>query len=202
MARPAPGNAVDATAIDDIELDRVALGMEIRNLRKARSKTLAELALATGRSISFMSQLERGRAEMSISDLKRVAQTLGVTLGWFFGAESKPAAEVGRIVRAASRRRLGDATDGIVEELLSPSIGGAFETFLTTIAAGATREETLRDTEEEGYILKGQLDIWIGGHHFEVTEGDTFRIVREPFRWVNKGESETMVVWVISPPTY
>ncbi|WP_321813145.1 MULTISPECIES: XRE family transcriptional regulator [unclassified Paraburkholderia] len=202
MARPAPGSAVDATAIDDIELDRVALGMEIRNLRKARSKTLAELALATGRSISFMSQLERGRAEMSISDLKRVAQTLGVPLGWFFGAESKPAAEVGRIVRAASRRRLGDATDGIVEELLSPNIGGAFETFLTTIAAGATRQETLRDTEEEGYILKGQLDIWIGGHHFEVATGDTFRIVREPFRWVNKSESDTMVVWVISPPTY
>lgn len=202
MARPAPAKPVDATAIDDIELDRVALGMEIRNLRKARSKTLAELALATGRSISFISQLERGRAEMSISDLKRVAQTLGVTLGWFFGAESKPAAEVGRVVRAVSRRRLGDATDGIVEELLSPSIGGTFETFLTTIAAGATRKEALRDTEEEGYILKGQLDIWIGGHHFEVSAGDTFRIVREPFHWVNKSDSETMVIWVISPPTY
>ncbi|KHK59575.1 XRE family transcriptional regulator [Burkholderia sp. A9] len=188
--------------MSDVALDRATLGMEIRNLRKARSKTLAELALATGRSISFISQLERGRTEISISDLKRVAQTLGVPLGWFFVSDDKPTAEVGRIVRATSRRRLGDGPDGLSEELLSPSIGGAFETFLTTIAAGATREEALRDTEEEGYVLKGQLEIWIGGHHFEVSAGDTFRIAREPFSWVNRSDSETQIVWVIAPPTY
>ena len=193
----------ELSAIDDIALDRFALGNEIRKLRKARSKTLAELALATGRSISFISQLERGRAEISISDLRRVAQNLGVPLGWFFMAETKPTEEVGRIVRATGRRRLGSTTDGLVEELLSPNIGGAFETFLSTFAAGAALvEPALRDTEEEGYVVKGQLDIWIGGHHFEVSAGDSFRIVREEFRWANRGDTEAVIVWVISPPTY
>ncbi|WP_414953731.1 helix-turn-helix domain-containing protein [Caballeronia eucalypticola] len=194
---------VDFSATDDIAFDRTALGAEIRKLRKARSKTLAEIALATGRSISFISQLERGNAEMSISDLRRVAQTLGVPLGWFFVSETKPTAEVGRVVRAAGRRRLGSATDGLVEELLSPNIGGAFETFLSTFAAGASLPEAaLRDTEEEGYVVKGELNIWIGGNHFEVSTGDSFRIAREEFRWANRGHVDAIVVWVISPPTY
>lgn len=193
----------DMPELDPITLDRYALGHEIRKLRKARSKTLAEIALATGRSISFISQLERGRAEIPISDLRRVAQTLGVPLGWFFVADTKPTAEVGRIVRAASRRRLGSATDGLVEELLSPNIGGAFETFLSTFAAGsALAEPATRDTEEEGYVLTGQLDIWIGGHPFEVSAGDSFRIAREEFRWANRGDVDAVVVWIISPPTY
>ncbi|WP_454725309.1 MULTISPECIES: helix-turn-helix domain-containing protein [Cupriavidus] len=184
-------------------LDTAALGAEIRKLRKARGKTLADLAGATGRSTSFMSQLERGRAEMSISDLKRVAQTLGVPLGWFFVSESKPAAEVGRVQRAGSRRRLGTVTDGLVEELLSPNIGGSFETFLSTFESGAMLPEpSLRDTEEEGYLVKGRLDVWIGEHFFELAAGDSFRIEREPFRWANRGSTEAVVVWVIAPPTY
>ncbi len=189
--------------VGDLEMDQVALGQEIRKLRKARAKTLAEIALATGRSISFISQLERGRAEISISDLRRVAHSLGVPLGWFFMSEAKPAAEVGRVVRAGARRRLGSVTDGLVEELLSPNIGGAFETFLSTFAPGAAlKEPTLRDTEEEGYLVKGALDVWIGDHGFQLSPGDSFRIAREPFRWVNRGEIEAVVVWVISPPTY
>lgn len=189
--------------VGDLDMDQVALGQEIRKLRKARSKTLAEIALATGRSISFISQLERGRAEISISDLRRVASSLGVPLGWFFMSETKPAAEVGRVVRAGARRRLGSVTDGLVEELLSPNIGGAFETFLSTFAPGAAlTEPTLRDTEEEGYLVKGELEVWIGEHAFRLSPGDSFRIAREPFRWMNHGDVEAVVVWVISPPTY
>jgi len=192
-----------ASIVDDVGMDTVALGLEIRKLRKARSKTLAELAMATGRSTSFISQLERGRAEISISDLKRVAQSLGVPLGWFFVTESKPAAEVGRVQRAGARRRLGTVTDGLVEELLSPNIGGTFETFLSTFEPGSSLvDPSQRDTEEEGYVVKGRLDVWIGEHFFELTAGDSFRIVREPFRWANRGDAEAVVVWVIAPPTY
>lgn len=184
-------------------MNRAALGDEIRKLRKARSKTLAELALATGRSTSFISQLERGRTEISISDLKRVAQALGVPLGWFFMSDEKPAAEVGRVVRADGRRRLGSVTDGLTEELLSPHIGGKFEMFLSTFGPGASlAEPTVRETEEEGYLIAGELEVWIADHHFRLKAGDSFRITGEPFRWKNTGDTEAIVSWVIAPPTY
>ncbi|MFX1676229.1 cupin domain-containing protein [Paraburkholderia sp. A2WS-5] len=102
-----------------------------------------------------------------------------------------------------SGRRLGTVTDGLVEELLSPNIGGAFEMFLGTFEPGAVlAEATLRDTEEEGYLVKGELEVWIGDNAFKLAAGDSFRIAHEPFRWANHGDTEAVVVWVISPPAY
>jgi len=187
----------------DSTRDRIALGEEIRKLRKARSKTLSEVSLATGRSISFISQLERGRAEIPISDLKRIALTLGVPLDWFFMVNEQPKAEAGRVVRAASRRRLGSVAGGLTEESLSPTIGGAFELFLSTMASGASFEaKTTRGTEEEGFLISGQLNLWIGEHPFSLNAGDSFRIVNEPYRWENPGEVDAVVIWVIAPPAF
>lgn len=197
----------DTTEPDNEELsrnvtaDRVTLGEEIRKLRKARAKTLSEIALATGRSVSFISQLERGRAEIPISDLKRIALTLGVPLSWFFMSEGQPAAEIGRVVRSGKRRRLGSVTGGLSEELLSPSIGGEFEMYLSTIAPGASFQvKVAKRTEEEGYLVSGQLNMWIGGNPFSLNAGDSFRIANEPYRWENPGEVEAVVVWALAPP--
>lgn len=183
--------------------ERIALGQEIRKLRRARGKPLAHPAVSVGRSTSFISQLERGRAEPSIADLKGVANALGVPVGWFFISDEMSDGERGRIVRSGSRRQLGTPNDGFVEQLLSPDIGGSFETFLSTFSPGAEMKRAeLRDTEEEGYVVQGTLDIWIGGHAFRVGPGDSFRIAREPFRWANRDSTDAVIVWVISPPTY
>jgi quercetin dioxygenase-like cupin family protein len=61
---------------------------------------------------------------------------------------------------------------------------------------------TQRDTEEEGYVVRGSLELWVGKKYFRLNAGDSFRIVREPFRWANPTEAQTMVIWVISPPEY
>jgi transcriptional regulator with XRE-family HTH domain len=202
MARSA-AQAVNDPAVE-AGIDRVALGQAIRSLRKAQAKTLAELATATGRSISFISQLERGRAESTISDLRRLAVTLGVPLSWFLMSEFKPTEEVGHIVRAASRRQLETETEGLIEEVLSPSTNtaGVFATFLSTIGPGALLAEPItRDTEEEGYIVKGELELWVGEQVSQLVEGDSFRIDRQPYRWVNRGDTPAVVVWVISSPS-
>lgn len=179
------------------------LGGEIRKLRKARGRSLSEVAEKIGRSISFVSQLERGNARASVADLKAIADTLGVPFGWFFAHDESVEQERGKIVRAASRRRLGAVTTGLLEELLSPDIGGAFELFLSTFEPGAElRTFTRRATEEEGYLVSGVLDLWIGKKRFRLNAGDSFRIVDEPFRWCNPGRQDAVVVWVISPPTY
>ncbi len=194
-------NTVKVPVEDALENEQ--LGAEIRKLRKARSMSLAELSLAIGRSISFISQLERGRAQPSIGDLKGVAQVLEVPLGWFFVSDTVPPRERGKVVRASNRRRLGTVTNGWLEELLSPDIGGAFETFLCTFEPGVELKSfNQRETEEEGYVVRGVLDLWIGKKRFRLSTGDSFRIVGEPFRWSNPTKEDTVVVWVISPPTY
>jgi len=180
-----------------------AIGIVIRKLRKARGKSLADIAQGISRSVSFVSQIERGNAQPSIADLKGIAQLLGVPVGWFFLSDSVPPDEIGRVVRSHDRRQLGNSTQGLLEELLSPDIGGSFEMFLSTFEPGATMEQaTLRDTEEEGYVVTGSLTLWIGERQFSLNAGDSFRIVREPFRWSNPTQSEARVLWVIAPPAY
>ncbi|WP_420348753.1 helix-turn-helix domain-containing protein [Pelagibius sp.] len=179
------------------------VGRDLRALRKSRGLTLSELAAEVGRSVGFLSQVERGLSELSISDLRRLAGALGAPLSWFFVHEGVPPEERGIVVRSSARRPLGLAADGLTEELLSPDLGGAFEVIRSLFEPGAElKEPAQRDTEETGYVVSGALDLWIDGRQFRLKAGDSFRIEREPFRWRNPGRVRAEVIWVIAPPIY
>ena len=179
------------------------LAQDIRALRKARGVTLAEAALKLGRSIGWLSQVERGISTPSIEDMRLFASLFGVPLGLFFMHEVPDEAERGIIVRAGRRRSLGTAESGLVEELLSPDLGGSFEMLRSVFAPGAElTERALRQTEEAGYVVSGRFDIEIDGVWHHLAEGDSFRFAAKPFRWLNPGTEPAVVVWVISPPVY
>ncbi len=191
----------------DVELDAdgqsVALGNDVRGLRKSRGLTLNELSLKIGRSVGFISQVERGLSSPSIDDLRAIAAALDVPTSWFFANESQNDDELGLIVRADSRRVLGTAETGIVEELLSPDLGGSFEIFRSVFQPGAEmKADVLRKTEEAGYVVSGQFEVSIDGHWFVLNEGDSFRFEEKPYRWKNTGEEPAIVIWAVSPPVY
>ena len=179
------------------------VGNAIRALRKSRGLTLTELSLALGRSVGWLSQIERGVSEPAIRDLRKIAAYFGLPLGFFFSNDEAPADERGWIVRAAARRPLGGGEDGLVEELLSPDLGGSFELVRSVFAPGtALPEPHNRQTEEAGYVVSGALEIELGGRWFRLEAGDSFRFKAEPFRWRNTGKQEAVVIWAISPPAY
>lgn len=180
-----------------------ALGRDIRSLRKSKGITLAALAAATGRSVGFLSQVERGLSEISVSDLQRITRVLDVPLGWFFVNEPAPAQERGYVVRAGARRRVGSRAGGLVEELLSPDLGGRFELFRSEFEPGAEMETPQRrSTEEAGYVVSGEFELWVGDRHFHLRAGDSFRFGGERYRWLNPGDAPAIVIWVIAPPVY
>ena len=78
------------------------LAQDIRALRKARGLTLAETALKLGRSIGWLSQVERGISIPSIEDMRLFAELFGVPLGLFFTHEVPDEAERGIVVRAGT----------------------------------------------------------------------------------------------------
>lgn len=187
---------------DDAKLTS-SVGQDLRALRKARGLTLADLAAATDRSVGFLSQVERGRSEISITDLRKIARLFDVSLSWFFVHADVPDHERGYIVRAHARRRVGSSDDGLLEELLSPDLGGSFEMVRSQFAPGAELPgDGFRDTEEAGYLVSGELDLWIGGRQFHLKPGDSFRFDRETHRWRNPGAEPAVVIWVISPAVY
>ena len=179
------------------------LAQDIRALRKARGLTLAEAALKLGRSIGWLSQVERGISIPSIEDMRLFAGLLGVPLGLFFSHDVPDEAERGIVVRAARRRSLGTAESGLVEELLSPDLGGSFELLRSVFAPGSALETaSLRQTEEAGYVVSGSFDLEVDGVWHRLGEGDSFRFKAKPFRWRNSGAETAVVIWAVSPPVY
>ncbi len=183
-----------------------SLGAQIRDLREARRMRLAELAQAIGKSIGYVSQIERGRSEISISTLKAISEALGVSISWFFqGYDPREPSEHGYVVRQEHRRRLDFPGTGIEEELLSPSLNGEAELIMSRFAPGARSGDVQvsRMAEQSGVVLSGELSLDIHDRRFVLRAGDSFRIGRgEPFSAYNPGQVESVSLWVIAPPRY
>lgn len=180
------------------------IGAQIRELRKAKGMTLQVLSDASGLSIGYLSQLERGRSTLTIGNLKLLADQLGVHMNWFFqDAPEPPAEELGVVVRKNRRRRLSFTNLGIQEELLSPNLAGPLELLLSTLEPGADSGDYSHEGAEAGLVIQGELELWVGGRRFLLETGDSFSFrSTEVHRCRNPGREPTQVVWVITPPSY
>lgn len=187
------------------------LGDEIRQLRKVRGLTLQDLAAETGKSVGFLSQVERNITKPSVGALQDICEALGVHIGWFFQADAETD-EVERrfIVRHGNRRRLSysglASTDylGLRDDLLSANLNGELVLGLSRYAPGASTGDDLyrHKGEEAGLVLAGILELTIGDDVFTLGEGDSFSFPSHlPHRYANPSGEETVVVWANTPIT-
>ncbi|MFL1502399.1 cupin domain-containing protein [Pseudomonas sp. O64] len=180
------------------------LGTRIRGLRKARGMTLTELAQLSELTAGYLSQLERNLAYPSIPALFNIARSLEVTIQWFFASETIPAeADEGYVVRQGNRQSIR-YEDGIVDQLLTPLPNHQLEMLQSSFPPGAYSQQSYSHAgEEAGYVLSGRFELWVGERHFLLDEGDSFSFASsEPHRYGNPGKVQTVVIWVITPPTF
>lgn len=183
-----------------------ALGHQIRDLRRAKGVTISDLAARIDRSVGWLSQIERGLSEVTISALHQIAEALEVTVSWFF-ASGTPGSEdeIGLVVRRGQRRTLDFQGSGVREEMLSPSLNGTLLLVETTFAPGASTGDRDRERrgEEAGVVLAGTLELSVEGRRLRLEAGDSFAFTRRgPHRCHNPGKVPTVVLWVLSPPSY
>ena len=179
-----------------------SLGADIRSLRKARKMTLVDLADALGRSVGWLSQVERDKSHPAIADLNRMANVLDVSVSSFLQVGAAPEEE-GLIVRAHARRPIGSRTEGLSEGLLSPDLTDDFEVIHSTFAPFSHLPEPLtRPTQEVCYIVSGKFEITLDGKRFKLKAGDSFRLRGQQFQWWNRHAIPCEIIWVISPPIY
>ena len=104
-------SALDFTLLD-------SLGADLRSLRKSRGLTLSRLAKITGKSVGWLSQVERNLSEPSINDLRDLAKALDIRMSMLFGQAKAVPEEADFVVRQGARRTIGSNEAGLVEELL------------------------------------------------------------------------------------
>jgi transcriptional regulator with XRE-family HTH domain len=72
---------MDDIRTDAVKVARRTLGPKVRALRKAQGRTLAEVAEATGLSISALSKIENDQVSPTFANLMRLAEGLGISIG-------------------------------------------------------------------------------------------------------------------------
>jgi transcriptional regulator with XRE-family HTH domain len=181
------------------------VGEMIRDLRTARGVTIAELAEKTGRSVGYISQVERDQSGITIGTLQQVADALSVGINWFFqGQANAPPEERDIIVRKDNRRILDLSAKGVVQELLSPTLTGQIELMITTFqpVSRTGRGGRLRKSEEAGVLLTGTLDLHVDGKCFHLTAGDSYTLRHKGrHRFENRGSIPAVLVCVVTPPS-
>ena len=190
----------------------IDLGNEIRQLRKVRGITLQQLALATGKSVGFLSQVERNLTRPSVAALQDISEALSVHIGWFFPDEGGgPPGEREFIVRRQNRRRLtyselsGTEYLGLHDQLLSANLNGQLALGISRYEPGASTgdDSYAHAGEEAGLVLSGRLELTIDGCVHLLEAGDSFSFSSDlRHRYANPSSSEeTVVVWANTPIT-
>ena len=181
------------------------IGGEIRDLRKARDLTLAELGQLTELSQGYLSQIERGISNPSVKALYSISQALGVTVSWFFSPVSAGDNGLQDIVVRANQRRHLKFNSGITDELLSPNLRRKIELLRCIFPPGTTSgsEPFSHQGEQAGIVISGQLRLWVDDREVVLEAGDSFAFENDKPHWYdNPSDEVTVVIWVITPPSY
>ena len=174
------------------------LAQIIRDLRKRKKITLQQLAEKIDRSIGFVSQIERGLSQPSVEDLHAIGLALDVPSTYFVEQAVSPHQQW--ITRPSERRTLSYAR-GVTDQVISPALSKKFIMMETLLEPGSdTGERSIIDSVEQGgYVLEGQLTLWIDEEQMDLGPGDAFQIASGvSCRYANRGSSVTKVLWVFS----
>jgi transcriptional regulator with XRE-family HTH domain len=187
-----------AAPIDHAE----GVGKRLKELRRRRGLTLAQLAERTKLSISSLSQVERGLVSPTIRTIYSVSTALGVSPAWIIDPDSVKAQDPdGPHIVRSTRRRPFFNKNGVIKHLATPDVEARHTAFIVTLEPkGSSGDEQYTHLGEEvGLVLSGTLVLEIENKTYRVSEGDSFAFSSAlPHRFYNDTSSNTVVFWVNS----
>lgn len=175
-------------------MNKLDLGTRLRALRAERGLSLSQLESATKISSSFLSLVEGGKSDITISRLVRLADFFDVELSDLVGGSrvERPPLEV---IRAGEGSVLESSSEGLSSRFLGHQ-RWQLSPRLTDYEAGATLDiaggegaarEIFHHRELFIYILAGSFEITVRGESASVSRGDAVLIRDGADRVVNTG---------------
>lgn len=177
------------------------LGTKLRSVRKNRNLSLKQLAERIGCSPSYLSMVENGKIDPGISRLKKIVDSLEITIVDLFQSQTNEKVVTRRqerIVAQLSRSKTR------IEILIPQFFGNQLDARLAIICPeGSSEGDYKHPGEEFGFVLEGILELVVDGMVYQLTEGDSFHFSSSrdhSFR--NPGTEDTKVLWVNHPPSW
>lgn len=172
----------------------------LREIRERRGLTVRRLAELCDLSPSFISQIERGRTEPTLTRFWRICDVLDVPMSLFF--IDGEADEL--VVRREERRVITFPGSGVLYQSLSAPSATNLEVILVEIEPGGAqeRERVTHRGEECGFVLAGELTVLLDDREIHLREGDAVSFdSSHAHRYTNPGDRPSRSVWaMIRPP--
>ena len=192
--------------------DALRLGLEIREVRKARGLTLNNLSAQVDCSVAYLSRIERGTTRVSVELLQAISGALSVDPAWFFPNRTGDGPlERAHVVRSHDRRSLSGmytrSTEelGFQDELLSSTLSGECYLLMSRFAAKRgsppdTVEGYIFEGEQHGIVTSGEILLILGDERIVLKTGDSFSYSSTiPHRFLNNTDAEATMVWAMAP---
>jgi transcriptional regulator with XRE-family HTH domain len=178
------------------------IGKKMKELRESRNLNIKQLSELVECTSSLISQLERGKADPSISMLKRIAKALDVNIVDFF---MKSANDVDVVTTVDDRVDIQlKRWEAKIQSLVKNVTNKRMQPFYTVVKpGGGSHGMYSHDGEEFGFVLKGELELMLNDKIHLVHENESFYFSSHiPHNWGNRGKNNAVVIWVITPPTF
>ena len=179
------------------------IGLRIRQVRRQRELTLADIAQRTGFSKGLLSKIENFRALPSLPVLAGIARSLNIGMESLVKNIGFEEAAPHQLIPADRRVPLKreKARGFNYAALMSQALGDiGFESFVLTLKPGAKRKTVSTDGDEFIFMLKGRIKFVLGKESFILSTGDAFYFDgRAPHVPVNltKSPAELLVIYLL-----
>jgi transcriptional regulator with XRE-family HTH domain/KaiC/GvpD/RAD55 family RecA-like ATPase len=177
------------------------LGQRLKEFRRKRGVSQAELARLVGVTASTISQIEGDIIYPSLPALLKIAEVLAVEVTSFFAGGEEGQRRVVFTPGDAMEVKLKDLPEGAaLAKLLHPvDVRVKAEPYLIDIPPKQTLPGHFffHKGEEVGYVLSGRLQVRVGQAVHTLKAGDVIYLTSElPSEWKNPGPSPARLFWV------
>jgi transcriptional regulator with XRE-family HTH domain len=177
------------------------VGKRLRELRRARGVSLAELARDTDYTPGYLSQLESGASVPSLSALATLAAALGSSISAFFDSGATPKVHVSRAGDPEKLRMAPNATEEYIV-LSERGPDAAFSALIHHLYPDAERVRVRHPGERFALMLagSGRLTMTDGESH-DLSVGDAVHYSshsEHELKVTSNGPAE--ILWFVSPP--
>lgn len=176
-----------------------------KKVRKQKGINLQELSDKTDLSVAYLSKYENGKANITISALKRIANALEVTI-----ADLLTETEERNILLVKSSERFklvhhSGPNGNAYEEFITKGKSYNMTVVVLTLPANdcTEKENATTYTEECLFVLEGRLEVEYADQRIKLECGDSvYYDARVTHRWINDGETEVKFLLMQNPPSF
>ena len=156
----------------------IAIGHEVRALRKKLGITISDLASATGISMGMLSKIENGVTSPSLTSLQALASALGVPVTDFFRRYEEPRNAVfvksGEGVAIERRGTRAGHEYNLLGHIDNNTSGVVVEPYLLTLTEESSSFPAFQhEGMELIYMLEGEVRYRHGDQLYYMKEGDS-----------------------------